>query len=200
MTPALARQTDWDRANIGMSTETCKYCSGHGTRVIYKNTKRQCNCVYRSIFRACLARYRDCRETGTTFGTVSWDYCPKGRRFYSRKQEDYMADFFLVSRRSLDTEDFQIFQLFFLMGADWRFVSDRHKMARGNFFHAIYRIERTLGRVFAELKPYALYPLDEYFGGKITKASALPAESEPRQKLDVPLRVSEGLACGAHEA
>ncbi|MCC6342243.1 MAG: hypothetical protein IT166_08595 [Bryobacterales bacterium] len=37
-------------------------------------------------------------------------------------------------------------------------------MDRGNFFHAVYRIEQTLGRTFRELRPYALFPLDEYFG------------------------------------
>jgi hypothetical protein len=42
-------------------------------------------------------------------------------------------------------------------------------MDRGNFFHAIYRIERTLGKTFAELRPYPLYPLDEYFGSTMPK-------------------------------
>jgi hypothetical protein len=29
----------------------------------------------------------------------------------------------------------------------------------------VYRIEQRLGRVYRELEPYALFPLDEYFGG-----------------------------------
>ncbi|HWB86135.1 MAG TPA: hypothetical protein VG675_18470 [Bryobacteraceae bacterium] len=33
----------------------------------------------------------------------------------------------------------------------------------------VYRIQQKLGRTFVQLEPYALYPLDEYFGGKITK-------------------------------
>jgi hypothetical protein len=42
-------------------------------------------------------------------------------------------------------------------------------MDRGSFFHEVYRIQRKLGRVFRELEPYALYPLDEYFGGSVRK-------------------------------
>jgi hypothetical protein len=38
-------------------------------------------------------------------------------------------------------------------------------MDRGNFFHAVYRIEQKLGRVFRELEPYALFPVNEYFHG-----------------------------------
>src|ERR1039458_3023746 len=75
----------------------------------------------------------------------------------------------LVSRRALDEEDHRLFLYYFLLGADWKLCARQLKMDRGNFFHAIYRIERTLGRTFAELKPYALFPLDEYFGGTVRK-------------------------------
>jgi hypothetical protein len=42
-------------------------------------------------------------------------------------------------------------------------------MDRGSFFHEVYRIEQKLGRIYRELEPYALYPLDEYFGGTYKK-------------------------------
>lgn len=42
-------------------------------------------------------------------------------------------------------------------------------MERGNFFHLVYRIEQRLGRVFATLQPYALYPVSDYFAGVITR-------------------------------
>jgi hypothetical protein len=41
----------------------------------------------------------------------------------------------------------------------------RLNIDKGTFFHTIYRIEETLGRVFRELRPFALFPLDEYFKG-----------------------------------
>ena len=95
--PGGHSQMQWDRSNtIGMATETCKYCEGHGTRVVYKTKASPCNCVFRAIFRACLARFRDCAAIGTAFGTVSWEFCSGagGRRVYSRKQEEYMADMY----------------------------------------------------------------------------------------------------------
>jgi hypothetical protein len=47
----------------------------------------------------------------------------------------------------------------------------------------VYRIQQKLGKVFRELQPYALYPLDEYFGGTIRRE--LPEES--RKILSMPL-------------
>ena len=38
-------------------------------------------------------------------------------------------------------------------------------MDRGTFYHEVYRIQERLGRVFRELEPYALFPVDEYFNG-----------------------------------
>ena len=40
-------------------------------------------------------------------------------------------------------------------------------MERGDFFHEVYRIQRKLGRIYRELTPYSLFPLDEYFGGTV---------------------------------
>jgi len=185
----------WDRSNtIGMAAETCKHCEGNGTRAVYKTKTHPCNCVFRAIFRACLARFRDCAENGTPFGTVSWEFCAGvgGRRVYSRKQEEYMADFCLVSRRMLDDEDYRLFRYYFLLGANWQLCSRQLKMERGNFFHAIYRIERTLGRAFSEIRPYPLYPLDEYFGGTVRKGGSKALAVEPvkeRRRWEVPVRL-----------
>ena len=174
---------------LANATETCKYCEGHGTRKVYKSTQRPCNCVYRAIFRACLNRFRDCADTGTAFGTVSWEFCPgnRGKRIYSRKQEEYMADFCIVSRRTLDDADHKLFRFYFLLGADWQLCARQLKMDQGNFFHAIYRIERTLGKTFSELQPYALYPLDEYFGSSVPKGPTMAAPRPVRQALRPPM-------------
>jgi hypothetical protein len=85
-----------------------------------------------------------------------------------------MADFYLVSRRELDTVEFRVFRYHFLLGANWRLCCRQLGMDRGNFFHTVYRIEQKLGRVFAELEPYGLYPVDEYFGGPIRREPARP--------------------------
>ena len=76
-----------------------------------------------------------------------------------------MADFCLVSRRNLSEDEHRLFRYHFLLGADWTLCTGKLGMSRGNFFHAVYRIEQKLGRVFRELQPYPLFPLDDYFNG-----------------------------------
>jgi hypothetical protein len=84
---------------------------------------------------------------------------------FGRKDEEYMADFCLVSRRNLSEDEHRLFRYHFLLGADWTLCTRKLGMSRGNFFHAVYRIEQKLGRVFRELQPYPLFPLDDYFHG-----------------------------------
>jgi hypothetical protein len=88
---------------------------------------------------------------------------PQRRLTWGRKDEEYIADFYLVSRRHLSPEEFRLFKFHFLYGADWKLCCRKLGMDRGNFFHSVYRIQQRLGRVFRELQPYGLYPLDEYF-------------------------------------
>jgi hypothetical protein len=103
-----------------------------------------------------------------------------GHRTWGRKDEEYVADFTLVSRRTLTPEEYRLFSFHFLLGADWKLCCRRLKMDRGNFFHAVYRVEQKLGKVFRELKPYALYPLDEYFHGRVEERFAPDPAPTPR--------------------
>jgi hypothetical protein len=81
---------------------------------------------------------------------------------WGRKDEEFIADFSLVSRRGLSEDEYRLFRYHFLLGADW---TRKLGMDRGNFFHSVYRIEQRLGRMFRELQPYPLFPLDDYFHG-----------------------------------
>jgi hypothetical protein len=65
----------------------------------------------------------------------------------------------------LDDSEHRLFRYHFLLGADWKLCARKLSVDRGNFFHAVYRVEQKLGRAFRELQPYALFPLDEYFNG-----------------------------------
>lgn len=98
---------------------------------------------------------------------ISLEFVPGRERnlTWGRKDEEYMADFILVSRRTLDESEYRIFKYHFLLGADWKLCCRKLNMDRGNFFHAIYRIQQKLGRVFRELEPYSLFPLEDYFYG-----------------------------------
>jgi hypothetical protein len=85
------------------------------------------------------------------------------RSFYGRRREEYLADFYLIAKRTLNEADFDILKFHFLYGADWKLCCRRFQMDRGTFFHAVYRIQQTLGRTFRDLEPYPLYPLEDYF-------------------------------------
>jgi len=76
-----------------------------------------------------------------------------------------MADFCLVGQRTLEDLENRIFRVHFLLGADWKLCCRQLHTDRGTFFHLVYNIEHRLGRVFAELAPYPLYPVAEYFSG-----------------------------------
>ena len=157
----------WTSGNtIGIAKTGCAECNGHGIKT-HAGTVRPCGCALRAIFRICLARFKFHVSTMGNVGTVSLETCSKGRdsrRQYGRRSGDYVADFCIVSRKSLNPFEYKLFSAHFLLGADWKLVCRQMNMTRGNFFHAVYRIEEKLGRIFAELEPYVLYPLDEYFG------------------------------------
>ena len=160
---------EWTRSEtLALAQANCSTCYGTGVRSIRRGQTNACHCVYRAIFRACYARFRDCTTKEKFLSQVSMEYTSHGgHRIWGRKDEEYIADFTLVSRRSLSPEEYQLFSFHFLLGADWRLCCRRMNMDRGTFFHAIYKLQEKLGRIFRELRPYALYPLDEYFNGRI---------------------------------
>jgi hypothetical protein len=187
----------WNRSNVlGLAKVSCCTCHGYGLRVVHQKREVPCHCVFRAIFRACYNRFRDCVANGAQTSSVSLEYFPntEGRRTYSRKKEEFIADFCLVSRRELDEELYRIFKFHFLLGADWRLCCRRLGMDRGNFFHAVYKIEQQLGRVFASLKPYSLYPLDQYFGGTIRKEAFDPLPPPPVIPFPVSVHCEQLLA------
>jgi hypothetical protein len=102
------------------------------------------------------------------------------------KDEEFIADFTLVARRYLTEEEHRLFRFHFLLGADWKLCTRKLGMDRGNFFHAVYRIEQKLGRVFRELQPYPLFPLDDYFHGP-SRVGPQVVALKPRGLSVVPL-------------
>ncbi len=160
---------EWTRSEtLALAVPNCTHCFGTGIRSLKRGEPHACNCVLRAIFRACYARFRYCATKEKYLSKVSLDCTARGgRRVWGRKDEEYVADFTLVSRRSLTAEEYRLFSFHFLLAADWRLCCRRLNMDRGNFFHSVYRIEQKLGKIFRELKPYALFPLDEYFHGRL---------------------------------
>lgn len=153
---------------IALAKTSCCRCRGVGTRRgRWVGSLVPCNCVLRAVFRACLERYQrtSSKEKYMSKTSLGWSSAggkDRGLR-WERMDEDYLADFWLMAKRTLDREHWEIFRLHYVGGADWRACCRALKIDRGNFFHCCYRIEQQMGRVFRETEPYSLFPLDEYF-------------------------------------
>jgi hypothetical protein len=168
---------EWDRSRvIGIASYSCHFCHGYGLVPVHRAGEVPCHCVFRTIFRICFRRFTECQILQGHTNPIMLERCggPSGYRAYSRKREEFSADFILVSRRALDGAQFRLFDLHFLRARDWRLCCGLLGIDRGTFFHSVYAVERCLGRTFAELKPYPLYPIAEYFsGGEIEPQPAI---------------------------
>lgn len=178
----------WTRSEtLALAQQSCTHCYGLGLRPGRAGVSTPCNCVFRAIFRACHARFRQCASKEKYISRVSLEANPgrQRRSVWGLKNEEFMADFCLVSRRTLDENQYKIFTNHFLLGADWKLCCRKLGMERGAFFHEVYRIEQKLGRTFRELEPFALFPLDEYFNSTIRRetqpVTPFPATSEAQK-------------------
>jgi hypothetical protein len=157
----------WTRSTtLALATQKCTICRGSGLTLGRRGTLNACDCVLRGIFKVCYNRFRQCvnKEKYLSRVTLEIHSGPNRRGTWGRKQEEYIGDFLNVVNRTLNEEEYQVFKYRFLLGADWKLCCRKLNIERGPFHHTIYRIQTKLGQVFAELEPYALYPLNEYFG------------------------------------
>jgi hypothetical protein len=169
-TPApgrIEREFEWTRSEaLALALNDCRTCMGSGLKLARRGKLGPCNCVLRAIFRCCYNRYVKCSTQEKYMSTVSLEaHRGRKRHVWGRKDEEYIADFVLVSRRHLTDQEYACFRMHLLSGFDWKVCAAKLGLNRGNFFHSVYRIEQKLGRVFRELQPYPLFPLDEYFHG-----------------------------------
>jgi hypothetical protein len=180
---------DWTRSEtVALAASKCVYCQGLGLKP-GRGQRRlvPCNCVFREIFRLCFNKFKKCAKQEKYLCHVSGEiYGSNGQRrlIWGRKIEEYIADFYLVSKRTLTEEEWPVFNAHYLMGADWRLCCAQLKMDKGNFFHAVYRIQQKLGRAFREVAPYALFPLDEYFKTAIRRPERASRWEEEWRKTD----------------
>src|SRR3954466_4507667 len=141
----------WTRSEtLALAQQSCTHCYGLGLRPGRSGVSTPCNCVFRAIFRACHARFRQCSSKEKYVSRVSLEANPgrQRRSVWGLKNEEFMADFCLVSKRTLDGRQYKIFVAHYLLGADWKLCCRKFGMDRGSFFHEIYRIEQKLGRTF----------------------------------------------------
>ena len=164
----------WTRSEvIGIAKASCTFCHGYGMLPVLHGVQVPCNCVFRAIFRICHARYRECEVMAAHTNGLGLERGggPTGYRLYSRKRQEFTADFDLVARRILVPDDYELFRLHHLGTADWRVCCRKLNVDRGTFFHRVYSVAASLGRMFAELRPYPLYPIRDYFGGVVQSSN-----------------------------
>jgi hypothetical protein len=106
---------------------------------------------------------------------------------YARTLEDFMADFCLVSRRVLDDVEYRLFQFHFLLGGDWKLCCRRLGLDRRRFFYKIYRVQQKLGQTFAELEPFSLYPVEQYFRSPVCKEAPPGVRDLDRRRARQPI-------------
>ncbi len=181
---------EWNQTDLSVLAKgSCRSCGGTGVRKESETGIVPCGCSLRNIFRACYERFRHCAARRERISHVHYERAPGGkshRGTWSRKEEEYVADFELVARRTLDQVHYRIFRYHFLLRADWRLCARKLGVSRGNFFHAVYRIEQWLGQAFFEVKPYALYPPRDYFALRLTEP-VRPCDP-PRQRGPITFR------------
>lgn len=160
---------EWTRSEtLALAGPDCACCKGRGLRKNLRKEATPCSCVLRAIFRTCYARFRQCvtKEKHLSRPELEFSARGGGRTRWARKDEEYIADFLLVARRHLPEDLYQVFNYYFLLRAGSELCCKRLNMDRGIFYSYVYRVQETLGRVYRELEPYSLYPLDEYFRGR----------------------------------
>ena len=191
----------FNRSNcLAIARTGCVDCNGLGIRnvtTVLNGSKEltdvPCWCALRSVFRACYARFRYCVARQDHISTVSIEtWCAhQGPRAFARRNEDFMADFTLIAKKTLTPAEHKAFRMHYLLGADWSLCCRYMGLTRGNYFHLVYHVEEKLGRAFASVQPYALYPTSDYFGfGSVRQGPFMPRPLEVVKKiLRPPLRV-----------
>jgi hypothetical protein len=101
---------------------------------------------------------------------------PQGRgSAFGHRQEEFIADVYLTAKRTLmEPTEWAVFRFHHLYGADWKLCCAKLSIDRGTFYHTVYRIAEKLGLVFLDLRPYALYPVDEYFQATTRRVDVRP--------------------------
>jgi hypothetical protein len=155
---------EWTRsATLALASHNCAQCHGLGLRGTTFDIP--CDCVLRSIFRICYERFHEYATSDRHLGRITLEVHngPDRRVTWGRKEEEYMADFILLAKRTLDEDEYRMFRLRYMLGADWQLCARKLKLDRGTYFNRVYSVQKKLGRAFAELEPYPLFPLSEYF-------------------------------------
>ena len=132
----------WTRTEtLALAFPPCTRCHGLGLRGGRRGDGVPCNCVLRAIFRACYEKFVYCSGNEKEMCRASLEANPGRVRHYcwGWKDEEFVADFCLVSRRTLEDFEYLIFKYHYLLGADWKLCCRKLDMPRSNLYKKIER-------------------------------------------------------------
>jgi hypothetical protein len=158
----------WTRADVlGLARPGCTNCHGRGW--FSATPGYACHCVTRSIFRQLMAEWHKVKDAEhlaqfrvEQIGQRGGKTCRRGT--WSMKRPEFVADLELLVKRVLAPSDFRVWRLWHCYGADHHTMQRITGMNKGEVFHTVYRIETKVGREARQLKPYALFPVADYYG------------------------------------
>ncbi len=163
------RTSDWTHPEVlPLAKFKCPSCFGLGFPRETLNLQKglPCTCVLKAVFRICFKKYENIKNSEYRGPSKQgWDIVAfnTSRRVYGFKDQEFLADFISITRRTLNEIEFRIFSSYYLNNIDYQQLCIRHRLSKGNFFHLVYRIQMKLGQAFRSTKPYPIYPVDEYF-------------------------------------
>ena len=167
----------WNRSNaIGLALASCTQCGGaRHARNPPEVRKGRAIASFGQFLEPVTTVFasmpRTARKPGRFRSSV-----PKGRSGIvctSRKREEYMADFSIVTRRVLTESGVQALSIRLLSRGGLAAVQPLPGTGPRQFLPPpLSDRGETRPRYYAEMEPYPLYPLDEYFGG--VRAKRIP--------------------------
>lgn len=160
----------WQREHVaGLAPKSCVLCYGTGYKTY--QSRVACTCVRRAAFRILLAEYRRCDSTIANTITsrpadseMAQRYSQRRRGSWGNRRAEFRADFEALARRTLSAQEHRVFELYHVRECDSSTIERlMPSLNRGQIFHSIYRAEAKIGDAARSLKPYALFPLHEYY-------------------------------------
>ena len=168
-----------DGGALAMASASCTRCHGYGLRSSRGDSMTVCECVYRHIFRASLARYH---IENQRMGQESCSSCVEvsGHGYIQgNKSAEYCADFCVVAKHSLTVEQWRIFELHILDEREWsECATPEH---RGTFFSRIYKIQQVVGAAISKAQ---MFPFAGYFGGRFIQDDQIAKRAELRATIN----------------
>ena len=164
---------DWTRGSaLALARNQCTCCHGSGLTLDRRGCFRPCDCVSRNIFRLVIERRQILRSpvsSGMEILAAILSAPQKGGKrrgtTWGFKTAEFCADVDLCVNRTLRGRDRKIYWLHF-HGLDGDALARKLGCTRPYVYRRLQEIEAKLGRKFAEMAPYPLYPVDEYFCGR----------------------------------